>query len=926
MAWCLGPGWERALHDTGGLADDGAVAARVLEGVVAITFTEAAAAEMSARIAEAFACVLRGDLPLGVLDEALPASELREGRARALLGNLDRLVVRTIHAFCRRILAAFPLDAELHPGFQVDADGTLLAGVVREVLEARLRDAYADPGDPDFLRLAEWQYGPREIEETLLRAIENGLAPSALDPDPFSAERSGALLDGGRSALEALRACERGTLARVPARSKRTHALAAALLDLAAELDRAEPTLVGVQALCGWLRERFDDGLRGRLRDWARGRLNRSERDTLDTPETFAAAAAGVEHWLAGVRALDPERLETGRRVLRGLMVEVELELRARGVVTFAALLRKTERLLASRPPIRERLQRGLHQLVVDEFQDTDATQCQIVSALALEGPIERRPGLFIVGDPKQSIYGWRQADLAAYERFVARVEDAGGQRRELLVNYRSRPAILAEVDRLLAPVMQRRAELQPGYASLLAERGDGGAAAVEHWVAWALDRKTGERRPLRAHETAELEAHALASDISRVRREEGVAWREIALLLRSRSDLETYLEALRAAGVPFAVEGDRSYYRRREVIDLAALVRCVVDANDHLSLVTWLRSPCVGVPDAALIPLWSRRFPERVTRLRGPDADALDALRELVQGAAAATPQEVPGIGRIAGWEHALMAALETLGLLRRSFQRDPPDRFVEELRTRSLIEATEAARYLGRYRLANLERFLRRLTLDLCAARGDPAQVLRGLRRRVREAEAEEEARPVDSSVDAVQVRTIHQVKGLDFEHVYLAQTHKRSAAQDDDEAGWAHCDGRIEYRLFGASTPGFARVREQRRRVAAAEQVRTLYVALTRAKDRLVISGSWPDDGAPPEPERAGCHLDLLRHRDGGVPDLPALLDQLRARGDDACDVGGVRWRFPLLRTGAATSDAEVEPHAKGLLEIVQGPGPR
>ena len=139
----------------------------------------------------------------------------------------------------------------------------------------------------------------------------------------------------------------------------------------------------------------------------------------------------------------------------------------------------------------------------------------------------------------------------------------------------------------------------------------------------------------------------------------------------------------------------------------------------------------------------------------------------------------------------------------------------------------------------------------------------MLRGLRRRVREAEAEEEARPVDSSVDAVQVRTIHQVKGLDFEHVYLAQTHKRSAAQDDDEAGWAHCDGRIEYRLFGASTPGFARVREQRRRVAAAEQVRTLYVALTRAKDRLVISGSWPDDGAPPEPERAGCHLDLLRH---------------------------------------------------------------
>src|SRR3989304_8080673 len=128
--------------------------------------------------------------------------------------------------------------------------------------------------------------------------------------------------------------------------------------------------------------------------------------------------------------------------------------------------------------------------------------------------------------------------------------------------------------------------------------------------------------------------------------------WREFAVLLRSTGDLDVYLQAFRDGGVPYLVERDRSYYRRREVIEAAALVRTVLDPGDHLALVTVLRSSVVGLPDAAFIPLWARSFPDRVSELAGPEGGGLAALQALVSDVVGALPQDVPGIGRLRGRE----------------------------------------------------------------------------------------------------------------------------------------------------------------------------------------------------------------------------------------------------------------------------------
>jgi ATP-dependent exoDNAse (exonuclease V) beta subunit len=367
------------------------------------------------------------------------------------------------------------------------------------------------------------------------------------------------------------------------------------------------------------------------------------------------------------------------------------------------------------------------------------------------------------------------------------------------------------------------------------------------------------------------------------------VAWNQIGLLFRSGTDWEVYLDALRRARVPFAVEGDRSYYERREVLEASAFLRLVLDPNDQMALVTWLRSALVGVPDAALFPLWREQLPDRLRELHGPGGGA--ALAGPVQRAAAATPRDVPGIERVDGWWDNLLAAVETLGRLRALFDEEPADVFVEGLRGVLLVEATEAARYLGPYRAANLDRFFRDLLASLARGDGDPQAVIRTLREDVAARREHEEGRPREAIEDAVQVLTIHKAKGLDFEHVYLLQAHKGHGGREPEKAQLE--GGRLELHMLGARTLLWHRVRTRRERVEDAERRRTWYVALTRAKRRLVVAAKWP----PPGKSAAG-YAELLALRGGGAPDLEEAMADCAAAGGCAVLHGGVRFVFPAL----------------------------
>ena len=920
LAWGLGPGWRRAAEELrahqaqvgrpkGVPADR--IAARVLDGVVAITFTEAAAAEMATRVAQALAEVERGELPRGLLPETLAGAAGEErARASALLVALDHLLVATIHAFCRRLLAGVPLEAGLHPSFSVDAEGLALGEVVQEVVESAFRQALAAPEGSALFALAARGADTPHLTEALVTLVEKGVPPEAFAEDPLAAGVVAELAARIRARAGDVRALLGARLAG----SRRTRN-ALAIADAADALSALRPdTLADLVAAVG---AALPDNLVKHLEKWGKGEFGASEADAL------AEASAGVigrARELAGVvrhlASLDPELLDLARRALGPLLGEVHRTMRVRGAETFAALLRDASDVLARHPAVRSRIRGEITQLMVDEFQDTDRRQCEILRLLALDGPVHERPGLFLIGDPKQSIYGWRDADLAAYDDFLGLVRQSGGEVMSLAVNFRSLPAILGEVERVVSPVMRHEPGMQPAFQALLpcdervaeADPLGGLRAPVEYWVSWRRD--AGGLAEPNTQQGAELEAGALAADIRELHAS-GVPWREFGVLLRSTGDIDVYLQALRDADVPYLVERDRSYYRRREIIEAAALVRTVLDPGDHLALVTVLRSSVVGAPDAAFIPLWVRSFPDLVSGLGEAGGDRLAAMQRLVQEAAASLPEDVPGIERVRGWERNLVTFLGNLARLRASFEAEPATVFVERLRTLTLFEASEAARALGRYRVANLDRFFRTLQ-EAMEADGDPHAVLRALRTAVGEVREAEEGRPLAAAEDAVRVMTIHKAKGLDFTHVYLVQAQKKSRpgarpSVDAEESG-----GRFEYVLFGAATPGWHAVEGRRSRVAQAEMVRTLYVAMTRARDRLVVAGIWPT-GSAPRPARPRSHMDLLAVREVPPGGLAAAAARVGVAGGRHEDGGGARWVFPALASAGPEMRVPDEPAA-------------
>ncbi|MBP7146277.1 MAG: UvrD-helicase domain-containing protein [Acidobacteria bacterium] len=893
VSWCLGPGWERSEAALPGVASTAdAIAARVLSRIVAITFTERAAVEMSTKLAEALAALHGGREVTGLPAGELPVVPIeRAARAAALLAQLHRLQIGTIHAYCRRLLAAWPLEAGLRPGFEVDADGSRLRACIDDVLAETIPVAYGEPGDDAFVALATAGLGPPELADALEALALAAVPPAALDTDPCSPEVVAATHERlrrlVREVLELIGECLRGNV-------RNASALRVDLSALARTLDA--PLDAPALAACG---SALSSGAATKLRDWADGKFSNTEKQCLGAhvaalPQPCLQLARLLKH----LAQVDPELLWHARAALRGLLGEVERRMRAEGAIGFQGLLREACRLVESNVDVRGAIRRSIDQLLVDEFQDTDPLQCRIVEAIALDGDPADRPGLFVVGDPKQSIYGWRSADLAAYDAFRGRIAAAGGEVLRLSVNFRSVPAILDEVARITEPLLVAEPGVQAGFQPLLASDAnaaregcrEGGRFEVEHWVSWdrALEDPTGTG----SDRAREIEAEAVARDIAELHGA-AASWGRAAILLRSTTQLETYLRALREAGVPYVVERDRNYYRRREVIDASSLVQAVADPNDHVALLGYIRSPWVGTPDAALVPLWGGQFPDMVSRLRSPGAtDLLARIDACVEEAAARVAGRVPGIERIPGWPAALRAGVRALAELRRSLEADAADVFVEKARGLVLAEETEAARHLGAHRLANLERFFRRLLDALGAGTGGAQAVLRELRRGVAGEYEEEEGGAPDETLAAVRVMTIHKAKGLTFDDVYLVNLH--GALRRGEEAGGteaAHLDGGWRLRLMGIPGFDFDRVVAHRERVAAAEESRTLYVAVTRPRRRLVLAGLR---GAAGRNRGRGSHAELLRSRDIAPPGDATLLEA--AADTPARDAAGVIWRVP------------------------------
>jgi ATP-dependent helicase/nuclease subunit A len=496
--------------------------------------------------------------------------------------------------------------------------------------------------------------------------------------------------------------------------------------------------------------------------------------------------------------------------------------------------------LLSAHPEIRGREQLRFRSLMVDEFQDTNRLQCELVDLLS-DGPGERE--LFFVGDEFQSIYGFRHADVAV---FRDRRERAGGG-LALTRNYRSRPEVLAAVNSLFGEEFGD--EFQPLAASgefpdpvfghpveLLVTDKASYADTGEHW-------RRGEARNI-ARRVRELVDTGAA--------EAG----EIVLLFAAGTDAEWYEEELRRVGLPTYRATGRGYFGQQQVVDVLAYLRLLRNRYDDQALLTVLASPLVGVSTDALV---------------------------LIRGAAPRRPLftgiEMKLPPALAGEDERLLRAFrQRYDRLVAASERLPLEHLCERIVAAHDYDLAVLAQWDGKRRYANMRK-LARLARSYEELRG---RDIEGFVRFVRQQEAvgarELEAVAEEEGTGAVRLLTIHAAKGLEFKVVIVADAGRDRPAPAADEI-LALSDGRFGFKVADPYTSkrrgafAYDEVRVAREAEDRAERLRLYYVAMTRAIDRLIVSGAVNPDLEDETPigwvlRRVGPGEDLARAADAPV----------------------------------------------------------
>jgi ATP-dependent exoDNAse (exonuclease V) beta subunit len=542
-----------------------------------------------------------------------------------------------------------------------------------------------------------------------------------------------------------------------------------------------------------------------------------------------------------------------------------------------------TRDLLRDDARVREQEQLRFRALMVDEFQDTNRLQCELIDLLC-GGPLER--DVFFVGDEFQSIYGFRHADVAVFRERRA----AAAQRLPLARNYRSRPEVLAAVNHLF------REEFGDGYQPLAAS-GEFTDPVFGHPVELHVtDKREFKDAPISWRDG---EAKAIARRVRELV-DRGVASAgEIVLLFAAGTDAERYEAALRGEGLPTYRATGRGYFGQQQVVDLLAYLRLLHNRYDDEALVTVLASPFVGVSNDGLVHV--RRHAGRRPLFSGIERSLPEAFSENDERLVRAFKQR---------YERLVAASART-----------SLERLCEEIVSAHDYDLAVLAQWDGKRRYANLRKLMR-LARSYESLRGPDVE---GFVKFIRDQEAvgasQLEAVSEEEGADAVRLLTIHAAKGLEFKVVIVADAGRDTGGPPSADEIIVRPDGRFGFRVVdpksGKKRPvlDYEAVREAEREDERAERLRLYYVAMTRAIDRLIVSGA----------------IDPEKTRDLDTP-IGWVLSRLEA-GDEPSDGELERGdaRF-VMRVHGYQPDPPAEPVESGegqltlFAELPSAPTPR
>ncbi len=765
-----------------------------LDRIVAITFTEKAAGELKVR--------LRGEL-----EKALRGFESeRWSYVRDALVEIERAQVSTIHSFCATLLRERPIEAGVDTGFEVlDEIGANLlldqsweawlaremdqtAGILAEGLEAGIRI-------DDLYRLGKFLIHHRDLLKFP--------APVREDREPFFR-----CLDQNLSRLDELRsAC----------------------------LDPKDRAWIQIESILEGCREMTQaSSLRrcigrpytfrpsdGNQKNWSPNETLVEVKDRIsELKESYEKLMAAVRHNLA-VALLE---------WLKGYALHYEAAKRERGCLDFFDLLYRTRELLKRNLDARRYFQGRFDYILVDEFQDTDPLQVEIFFYLAEISPkakewseVKLQPGkLFLVGDPKQSIYRFRRADIETYHT-AEEILSRQGAILDLSLNFRSRPQVVDWVNGLFCNLIRPSQEgfYQPSYRPIIASCPEREEASV---VLMPLAPQVPARKGSAAHLRA-IEARTMASFIKKIvakgwpvwGRQDGkkrkIRYGDVGILFRAKEAIDLYEEEFRDFEVPYRVAGGRRYYSRQEMGALLAVLSAINNPKDKAALTAALRSPFFSASDEDLFLLIHKGHALDYLSPGAGSSDLAESIRD-----AFSLLRELHVFRNEIPVPRFLLKLYEKTRVLPFLYLKPQGDQKVA-----NLIKVVDMARSLARQGLVTLRSFVEFL-------------------RKMESSEVEEGESPLaEESEDAVRIMTIHKAKGLEFPLVVVADAAYQSKSRTG-EGIVNRQEGSLEVR-FGNSevsiaTLGWEATREKERLREEAEDRRLLYVAATRARDYLVI----------------------------------------------------------------------------------------
>ncbi len=758
-----------------------------LRGIVAITFTQKAAREMRNRVRE----TMRKFVDSGTSERA---------RWLEIYSRFDAARISTIHGLCAEILAAHPAEANIAPRFAVLDEGQMAVLRGQAVAEGMAWAANQSAITPLFAQIAPYHL------QKLLDAL---LAQRLETTDIFARLPSASLLKYWDEILTTARNTARNALFAHPDWQPAVDFVRDTTPNNPADKLATQRELV-LEAVAGDLSRLDEINLSGGAgKNWDGGKdtvtavkaaiktiraLWRTQRDILTLTLTPAdEALAAVMPALAQLFDAAATRYERAK---------IERE-----ALDFDDLEAKTLTLLREHAAVRDYWQSEIRALLVDEFQDTNARQRDLLNLL--DGGGGKR---FIVGDAKQSIYRFRGADVTVFraERDAIR---AAGTHVALDTSYRAHADLIAGMNGLLAPVLGITADpaepWREPFAALKPARPDPRAGFSAPHIEFHL---TGGSKSDGALDAA---ANALAARLAELAATPGISFGDMAILCRAASSFGAYEDALERAAIPFVTVAGGGFYRRPEIRDCLNALQAIADPTDNVALAGFLRSPVIGVSDSTLFKLFD-----------APSAGSPIIIEKLPLSVATTGGDESVRLTR----------AIRLLTALHGRAGRIP----VADL-LKAWLDATDYLAALLRAGQKRAARNVRKLLNDAHASGLVGVEEFLAYVANLRDSGSREgEARVTERG--AVQLMTIHAAKGLEFPVVVVGDAGRSEPKQrgtlSDAELG-------ILYPLKNedGSLPSVLQLGKQREVAkSSAESARLLYVAATRAQEKLIFSGTF------------------------------------------------------------------------------------